>query len=38
MDISRNHWIWETTDKAVIKSTGKWANDLIKNSTIVDKN
>jgi hypothetical protein len=38
MDISRNHWIWETTDKAVIKSTGKWANDLIKNSKIVDKN
>lgn len=36
MDISREHWIWETTDKGIISETAKWANQLLKNAKILD--
>lgn len=35
MDISRNNWIWETTDKSVLKSTAEWLDKLTKTATIV---
>jgi hypothetical protein len=37
MDISRENWIWETTDKEIISETAKWANDLLKNAKVLDK-
>jgi hypothetical protein len=36
MDISREHWIWETTDKEIISQTARWANELLKTSKIID--
>lgn len=36
MDISREHWIWETTDKQIIAETAKWANNLLKGAKILD--
>jgi hypothetical protein len=36
MDISREHWIWETADKGIISDTAKWANQLLKNAKILD--
>jgi hypothetical protein len=34
MDLSRQHWIWETTEKNILRDTGKWANELIESSQI----
>jgi hypothetical protein len=37
MDISREHWIWETSQKDVINQTARWASELLKNAKLVDK-
>jgi hypothetical protein len=34
MDISRKHWLWETTDKDIVKDTGKWLQDITKDAVI----
>lgn len=36
MDISREHWIWETTDKEIISQTAQWANELLKNAVLLN--
>jgi len=36
MDVSRKHWLWETTDKEILKETGDWLEDLTKNARIVN--
>lgn len=38
MDISRDHWVWETSDKDIIKETANWANQLIMNAKILNPN
>ena len=34
IDASREHWIWETTEKKIIKANAAWAQDLINTSKI----
>jgi len=36
MDISREHWIWETTEKDIISQTAQWANELLKNAKLLN--
>jgi hypothetical protein len=35
MDLSRKHWLWETTDKQILDETGVWLKEITKNATIV---
>jgi hypothetical protein len=36
MDLSRKHWLWETTDKETLKDTSEWLENLTKNAKIVN--
>jgi hypothetical protein len=34
LDVSRVNWIWETTEKNIIRDTANWANELIESAKI----
>ena len=34
VDISREHWLWETSEPEIVKETGKWAGELMKEAEI----